>query len=75
VSLIFSQGVISRALSVAKTSGPVVGCIRATTAIVMQRLDQQGSFEAIGLQENVYEPAPRGDYSNLEEPTIFYLGA
>jgi hypothetical protein len=41
---------------------------------LQQRLDQQGSFEATGLQETVPMPALRGYYLNMEELTVSNLG-
>jgi hypothetical protein len=43
--------------------------------LLRQRLDQQGSFEATGLQETMPKPFPRGEHLNPEEPTISKLGA
>jgi hypothetical protein len=40
-----------------------------------QRLDQEGSFEAIGPRETIPEPSLRGEHSFLEGPTISDLGA
>jgi hypothetical protein len=40
-----------------------------------RRLDQEGSFEMNGPQESVPEPALRGYFSTLKEPTISYLQA
>jgi hypothetical protein len=75
VSLIFSQSGRSRAPSVMKASGPATVALEPPPPPLRRRLDQQGSFEATGPQETVPEPAPRGDYSTPEEPTISDLGA
>jgi hypothetical protein len=42
--------------------------------LLRRKLDQQGSFETIGLQETMPNPSSREEHLILEEPTISYLG-
>jgi hypothetical protein len=39
-----------------------------------RKLDQQGYFEVIGLQETIPDSSPRGEHSISEEPIISNLG-